>query len=166
MTRTIAGTMNDQMLEIVEQFLAQGGETPINLDALARFAIRNSYWQGQGTALVQLCKRDLSRAFREQYHTDPQGRSVRTFHAVSRPSDNGKQGVFWADMRDATEEHMEQAFAQRRNLIVGECLQLKRDVDSYNDNNANGATIQMVFDFSEDIAEREQPIRYRPQQPR
>ena len=166
MTRTIAGTMNDRMLDIVEQYLAQGGETPIDLDELARFAIDNNFWQGQGATLVQLCKRDFSRAFREQYHTDAQGRSVRTFHAVTRSSTRGNQGVFWADMRDAPIEHMELAFTQRRNLIVGECLQLKKDVDSFNDNNASGATIQMVFDFSEDIAEREQPTNYRPTQPR
>ena len=154
------------MLGIVEQYLAQGGETPIDLDALAQFAIRNNHWQGQGSALVQLCKRDFSRAFREEYHTDPQGRSVRTYHAVSRPSSHGRQQVFWADVRDAPAEHMELAFAQRRNLIVGECLQLKKDVDSYNDNNGSGAKIQMMFDFSEDLAEREQPTQYRPSQPR
>lgn len=59
-----------------------------------------------------------------------------------------------------------QEFTQRRNLIVGECVQLKKDVDSYNDNNTSGATIQMVFDFSEGILEREQPVRYQPRQPR
>jgi len=166
MTGTTAETMNDRMLEIVERYLAQGGETPIGLDALARFAIRSGDWQGQRTDLVKLCKRDFSRSLREQYHTDPQGRSVRTFHAVSRPSSGGRQGVFWADVRQAPVEHMELAFAQRRNLIVGACLQLKRDVDSYNDNNESGATIQMVFDFSEDIAERQQPTDYRPRQPR
>ena len=165
MTRTMA-TMNERMLDIVEQYLAQGGTTPIDLDEVAQFAIRNNYWEGQGTALIQMCKRDFSRAFREQYHRDPQGRSVRTFHAVSQQSSQGRQRVFWADMRDAPAEHMEQAFTQRRNLIVGECLQLKKDVDSYNDNNLNGANIQMVFNFSEDIAEREQPTKYRPSQPR
>jgi hypothetical protein len=162
MAYALAETMNDRMLDITERYLAQGGETPIDLSALAQFAIRNKLWEGQGTALVQLCKRDFSRAFREQYHTDPQGRSVRTFHAVSRPSSAGKQGVFWADMRDAPPEHMELAFSQRRNLIAGECIQLKKDVDSYNDNNTSGYLIQMVFDFSEDIAEREQPTKYRP----
>jgi len=85
---------------------------------------------------------------------------VRTFHAKR------EQGVFWDDMRNASEEYMEQAFAQRRNLIVGECVQLKNDVDSYNDNNATGSTIQMVFDFSDDILEREQPMQYRPRKPR
>ena len=61
---------------------------------------------------------------------------------------------------------MEDAFLQRRNLIVGECVQLKKDIDSYNDNNTDGVMIQMVFDFREDIAEREQPDDYRPRQPK
>ena len=166
MIRMVAKSMNDQMLETVELYLAQGGQTPIDLDELAWFAIRNNRWQGQASDLVQLCKHDFSRAFREQYYTDPQGRSVRTFHAVTRRSSRGRQGVFWADMRDAPAEHIELAFAQRRNQIVGECLQLKKDVDSYNDNNVNGVTIQMIFDFSDDIAEREQPANYRSIKPR
>jgi len=33
---------------------------------------------------------------------------------------------------------MEDAFLLRRNLIVGECVQLKKDIDSYNDNNTDG----------------------------
>ena len=163
MIRTLTRSMNDQMLRTAELYLAQGGQTPINLDELARFAIRNNHWEKRGDVLVQLCKRDFSRAFREQYHTDPQGREVRTWHAAK--SDK-KQGVFWDDIRTAPAEHMEDAFTQRRNQIVGDCLQLKKDVDSFNDNNAFGAMIQMVFDFTEDIAEREQPTDYRPTQPR
>ena len=73
----------------------------------------------------------------------------------------GKQGVFWADMRDAPPEHMELAFSQRRNLLLAK-YPTQKDVDSYNDNNTSGYLIQMVFDFSEDIAEREQPTKYRP----
>ncbi len=50
---------------------------------------------------------------------------------------------------------MEIAFQQRRQQIVGDCRQLKTDVDSFNDNGEPGPTIQMVFDFSEDLAELE-----------
>jgi len=67
-------------------------------------------------------------------------------------------------MRSAPREHMEVAFQQRRNQIVGDCRQLKRDVDSYNENNHDGTWIQMVFDFRQDLAELEQPTDYRPKQ--
>jgi hypothetical protein len=50
---------------------------------------------------------------------------------------------------------MEVAFQQRRNQILGDCRQLKLDVDSYNDNQNSAGPIQVCFDFSEDLAEDE-----------
>jgi hypothetical protein len=52
---------------------------------------------------------------------------------------------------------MEKAFAQRREQIIGDCLQLRTDVDVYNDlNRGKQPEIQMVLDFTEDVAERQQ----------
>ena len=50
---------------------------------------------------------------------------------------------------------MEVAFQQRRQQIVGDCRQLKTDVDSYNENGDLSQPIQMIFDFTEDLAELE-----------
>jgi hypothetical protein len=49
---------------------------------------------------------------------------------------------------------MERAFAQRREQIVSDCVQLKTNVDAYNDMSGEPG-IQMVLDFSEDVAERQ-----------
>jgi len=167
MGSAIAKPMNEQMLEIAVMYLAQGGATPYDLGDLAMFAINNGHYEGHAKALLQQCKRDFARAFRETYHTDPQGRAVRTYHATKRRGDGRTQNVFWDDMRDASKDHMELAFRQRRNQIVGDCVQLKKDADSYNDNNAEGAFVQLTFDFTDDIAEHEQPGDvYRPRQPR
>jgi len=38
---------------------------------------------------------------------------------------------------------------------VGDCRQLKTDVDSYNDNQNTGEPIQLVLDFTDDMAEYE-----------
>lgn len=75
-------------------------------------------------------------------------------HAARIPKD-GQQLVFWADIRTADRRHMEIAFQQRRHQIVGDCRQLKVDVDSYNDNTNPGGAIQMIFDFTQDLAELE-----------
>jgi hypothetical protein len=58
-------------------------------------------------------------------------------------------------MRIATRDYMETAFQQQRQQIVGDCHQLKNDVDSYNDNINPSQPIQMVFDFRDDLAEIE-----------
>lgn len=68
---------------------------------------------------------------------------------------NGRQAAFWADMRTAPREHMEIAFQQRRQQIVGDCRQLKLDVDSYNENHNAGEELQMVLDFPLDLEEIE-----------
>jgi len=49
----------------------------------------------------------------------------------------------------APREHMQKAFTQRRNQIIGDCFQLKVDVDVYNDLNQDQPAIQLVLDFSD-----------------
>lgn len=162
MSKTTTKNYSDAMLDIVHQYLRVGGTEPIDLDELARYAIANDLWMKHRSTLVQLCKRDLSRALREQFHSDPQGRQVRTFHATKSHSAGGEQQVFWADLRTAPLEHVELAFQQRRSQIVGDCRQLKIDVDSYNENNVKGGRYQLLLDFADDVAELEQPTLYKP----
>ncbi len=101
--------------------------------------------------LAQLAD-DLARALREEYRTDGSGRRYRVNHAV-RISRDGVQATLWAEMASAPREHMLQAFAQRRNQIVGDCVQLKTDVDAYNAAHLEAEPIQMVFDFTLDVEE-------------
>ena len=165
MPRAATRKYTDAMLDIVDVYLNEGGSEPISLDELARFAINNNLWSKTSGRMLQLCKQDFSRAFREQYHRDAQGRRVRTYHAaMSR--DNDTQRVFWADIRTAPKEHIEAAFHQRRSQIVGDCRQLKVDVDSYNKNNTHDGYYQLILDFRDDVAEQEQPTEYLPKKPR
>ncbi len=98
---------------------------------------------------------EIAQALRAEYGTDEKGRRFRINHAV-RVTKAGVQYTFWAAMGFAPHDHMERAFAQRRNSIVGDCAQLKTDVDVYNDM-TEGAheKIQLVLDFADDVAERE-----------
>lgn len=91
----------------------------------------------------------------EEYITDPQGRTVRAKHAARVEDANGKQTTLWADIRTAPRKHMETAFRQRRGQILGECRQLKSDVDSYNQNALTSNPIPMSFNFTYDLAEME-----------
>ena len=48
---------------------------------------------------------------------------------------------------------MERAFAQRRQQIVGDCFQLRTDVDVYNDSHPDALPLQLVLDFTRDVEE-------------
>src|SRR5437660_6035509 len=54
----------------------------------------------------------------------PRSAAARAKH-VARLDRDGKQMALWADMRTASRDHMETAFQQRRQQIVGDCHQLK-----------------------------------------
>jgi hypothetical protein len=95
----------------------------------------------------------MAKAIREEYGTDDKGRRYRLNHAV-RITKSGVQLTFWAVMGFAPRRHMEMAFTQRREQVVGDCLQLKIDVDAYNDMNKADTPLQLVLDFTDDVAER------------
>lgn len=116
--------------------------------------IRNNYWEPQEGAVITQCADHLARAMREEYYTDAQGRRVRVNHAA-RILSGEKQLTFWDDIRGASRTHMQVSLQQRRDQIVGDCKQLKTDMDSYNDNVNAGEPIQMVFDFTRDLEEAE-----------
>jgi hypothetical protein len=50
---------------------------------------------------------------------------------------------------------MQVSFQHRRKGIVGDCRQMTVDVDSYNDTHPTEEPIQIVFDFTMDLAELE-----------
>jgi hypothetical protein len=147
-------TYAEQMQTIVTMYIESGEPWPASTHEIAGWAIRTKMWQPPHSSMMDLCADQLARTLREEYITDPQGRRVRSKHAA-RVTRYGQQITLWADIRNADRRHMEVAFQQRRQQIVGDCAQLKRDVDSYNDNRSMSHPIQMVFDFTQDLAEIE-----------
>ena len=146
---------HDQLLSIIDLYRSAGQTWPATSHQIGEWAITHGHWQlGRGIAVTR-CAEDIARAMREVYVTDRKGRRVRRYHAA-RTRRGNQQLTLWADIDSAQRGHMELAFAQRRQQIVGDCHQLKMDVDSYNDGHADDKPIQMVFDFTNDLAELEQ----------
>jgi hypothetical protein len=138
----------DQLRGIVKEYRKTGQRWPASTHEIASWAMHNELWAPQHEDLLDQCAQQLAEAMREEYVTDPQGRRVRAKHAAREG-----QAVLWADIRDASREHMAIAFAQRRQQIVGDCRQLKADVDSFNENRAMIEPIQTSFDFTLDLME-------------
>ena len=157
-------TKAEAMQEIVKKYRESGQSWPVTSKDIASWAVREGLWVAPRFSQIDACARELSEAMREEYFTDPQGRRVRKKHAMREtkvlPDGKHRQLTFWLDIEDADPGQMRTAFQQRRMQVLGDCRQLKTDVDSYNDNNKHGSEIQMVFDFTEDLAELEQPSEY------
>jgi hypothetical protein len=113
-----------------------------------------AYWKPRAADIVKVLAEDLSRAFREEYRTAARGRRYRAKHPI-RTTKNGAQLFLWDDMATASRDHLERAFAWRRQQIVGDCHQLKIDVDVYHEQNPTAEPIQLILDFNNDVRELE-----------
>ena len=132
--------------------MANGEPWPATTHQIAAWAIHKKLWAAKTSSLIDQCADHLARALREAYITDPQGRKVWVKHAA-RIKQGKRQLTLWADIRTDEPKYMQIALQQRRQQILGDCHQLKTDVDSYNQNWNPGRKIQMVFDFTTDLAE-------------
>jgi hypothetical protein len=154
-------TYKEQLQSIANRYAVSGEPWPASARQIAAWAIREGLWHPQPSSLITRCADEIADAIREEYMTDPQGRTVRVKHAASQRSDDGPRQMVWADIRTATRDHMAVAFQLRRGHILGECRQLKADVDSFNENRAINEPIQLVLDFTDDVAELEAIARAR-----
>lgn len=125
--------------------------------ATARDAVRWGVSQGmielQPVDPYDRMSEDMAKALREEYGIDSKGRRYRKNHAV-RVTKAGVQLTMWAMLGVAPREHMQKAFIQRREQIVGDCVQLHVDVEVYNDLHKDEPPIQMLLDFRDDVEER------------
>jgi len=153
---TVAGnkTYSDTMREHVQDYIDAGKPWPATARTIALWLYETGRWRPQRSLAILRCAQDLSKAMREDYITDAQGRRVRAKHAATVLLGE-EQLTLWDDIRTAKKEHMQIAFQQRRQQIVGDCKQLKTDVDSFNDNNNQGSFIQLTLNFTNDVAEAE-----------
>ncbi len=147
-------TLMEHRLRIVNSYIDCGQKWPATAREIAAWAIQQKLWAPHNATLIGKCAEELASAMREEVYTDPQGREVRTKHAA-RIIEEGLQTTLWDDIRTAERKHMEIAFKQRRQQIVGDCSRLKVDVDSFNENRSPDVPIQLILDFTEDVAEME-----------
>ena len=162
-------TKPEQMQDVVNDYIDSGQPWPADKKTIATWAVRNKKWLPQPQTLINRCAQDLAEAMRMEKEVDPQGRTVRAKHCaiITEKDEEGNkvQKRLWFDRETATPELMRLSLQQRRRGILGGCKQLALDRDSYNDNNPQGAEIQLSLNFEQDIAEMYQDTVYNPPPP-
>jgi hypothetical protein len=143
-----------QMQRIVDEYRLEGLPWPTSAKNIADWAISTARWELPAAAVRRRCADDIASAMREEYMTDRKGRRVRLLHPAPLETE-GQTEMIWDDIRTAPRDHMLVSFQHRRRGIVGDCRQMKTDVDSYNDDHPDAEPIQIVFDFTMDLAELE-----------
>jgi hypothetical protein len=146
-------TYNEQLQRVWHEYEKELGYIPASLRDALKWGVAQGMIETPIPDPYDKLVEDMSRALREEYATDRLGRRYRVNHAV-RVTKGGIQLTMWAIIGNAPRAHMQKAFIQRREQIVGDCVQLSTDVEVYNDINKEQPPIPMLFDFRDDIAER------------
>ncbi|MGH9342889.1 MAG: hypothetical protein ACRD19_03905 [Terriglobia bacterium] len=149
-------TKNERLQQVWHHYDDDKEHQPTSTREAAMWAVKEGLLElPPDVDLYDLLAAQMSSALRDEYRTDDQGRRYRVNHAV-RITKSGVQQTFWGVMGFAPHEHMQKAFTQRREQIVGDNVQLKIDVDVYNAlNKGKRPKIQLVLDYRDDVAERE-----------
>lgn len=157
---------NKKMMCLIDQYKKahqeDGDET--NLHLVAPWVIKEGLWKQPPMDPEENLRRQMSRAMRNEYITDPQGRDVRLHHPViieeMTPSGVRRRSR-WYTIFDAPADHMRLAAQLRRRASLSDAVQLKLDYESWNDNNKFGDTLPPLdFDFNKDIEEMNLPTDY------
>ena len=139
--------------DLIREYQLATGKREISTPEVANWAISNGHYKPPSDERARLAQK-LSRALRSEHFTDPQGRSVRLMHAISN-REGQKTFSFWHDMRTAPAEVMRRAMQQRRDQSVADNYQMKKDLDSYNENYNTDKPIPLELDYTLDIEELE-----------
>ncbi len=147
-------TKTEQLQSIWHSYEADREHKPASAREAVEWAVAEGLLQLPTIDPYDVLAGQMANALREEIQTDHKGRRFRVNHAV-RVTKGGVQYTFWASMKYAPHDHMERAYGQRREQIIGDLCQLKTDIDVYNDmNRGRRPEIQLVLDFTDDVAER------------
>lgn len=147
--------------DYVERYKQEvGSDGLLDAHAVAEWAYANGLHKPSVKTVIDAIATDIAQAFREEYRVDRHGRRYRAKHAATQKRGN-KTLSLWADLDDpnAPHTHFVKSFAQRRQQIVGDCVQLKTDVDVYNEKRTPVEPIQVPLDFTLDVMELQQVSR-------
>ncbi len=150
----------NQVKTYLERYQVEvGGNGLLDAHAVAEWAYMNGLHKPSVRTVIDAIAADIAQVFREEYRTDETGQRYRAKHAV-RSKKGDKSMSLWADIDDdrAPRDHFLRSFAQRRQQIVGDCFQLKTDVDVYNTKNPTQKPIQVPLDFTYDVEELQLPF--------
>jgi hypothetical protein len=156
---TAMSAYHTQVKEYINRFAKEKGIPSGLIDPheVAEWAYSNGLHKPNVRTIIDAIAADITQVFREEYRLSASGLRYRAMHSVKKKVGN-KTLWLWADMDnpDAQREHFERSFADRRRQIVGDCVQLKTDVDVYNEKHSTEPAIQLILDFTDDVAELQQ----------
>lgn len=147
-------TRSEELQRLIPLYLRETGKTTWENIDVAMWAIKRGVKPPKPKTEAELLAEQFSQALRDEHRRDPEtGLDYRANHAF-KERHGDKQLTFWVQLENATHPQMSASVTNRRDGIIADCVQLKKDSIVWNNKNPNEKQINMVLDFEEDTDER------------
>lgn len=154
------------MMYLVEQYKKTHPDAGEDIlpHLISEWAIEKGLWQRPKISDRDVLRRLISRALRNEYIEDEQGRDVRKYHAIIeevRTPDGIEKRPKWLEIHEAPAAHMRISFRLRRESAIHDVVQLEFDYEYWNTHNKFGDTLPpLEYNFTVDVDEAKQPTHY------
>jgi hypothetical protein len=145
---------SERFQQVFHEYEAAHNNMPSSTRNVVRWAVEKGLLTPPVINPEDILAEQMARSLREERKPDAQGRLYRVNHAAQVMKD-GVQYTLWSNIDSGPREHIEMSFGLRRDQIIGDCHQLKVDVDRFNTVRLNGEQYELILDFTDDVAERE-----------
>ncbi|MGA3172379.1 MAG: hypothetical protein ABSE62_15360 [Chthoniobacteraceae bacterium] len=146
---------NSRMQEYIEEYRRKVEDGELAPMDIAEWIIAEKGYEPTPQETLILCAREVSRAMRTQFYTDPDGNRVRRKYAVRRlvTQADGSQKMmpFWCDIDIATPQFMLESFRQQREQVADYLWRMKQNAESYNKFYNKSRPVQIEMNFAEDM---------------
>lgn len=145
---------NKQLVRLWDEYEKEVGTEENSTLDFADWALKNKRYIPRPRDIRKLVAAETADALRHAIRIDENGIRYRAKICI-RTTFGGVQLPLWADADKASQNFIEKSVSGRRRKIVGECHQLKSDVDHFNLTRKPETPIQLPLDFTDDVAELE-----------
>lgn len=146
-------TQTEEFQMYWKQYQEEHGYEPSGTRVVVEWAVKIGKLYPPNVDPLDVLASRMAKALRAETAVDEQGREYRVNHA-RRISKDGNQTTIWGIIGHVPDEHMEMAYGQRREQVVGDLVKLRVDVDVFNDMRPGKKPFQLDLNFTEDVEER------------
>ena len=135
---------------LLRHYKRETGVTEIDMHEVAKWAANKGFPSPQPPDPLEMLAKQFADAARNEIAHDPDnGRPYRVYHAVPQ---GGRSNLhLYGDINEAPRDFMDKALKRRRELMVGDGLQLTLDSMYWNKRNPHEEPIQLSMDFGPDV---------------
>lgn len=155
---------DEYMCDIFHKWLESRKGVMGDLGECYEFAKANEMYAPRKWSERRIFKMEMSKSISRERIPDEQGNPIRRNH-VLRVRTDGAQLYLWGEMMKMKPAEVKLSLTQRVHGLGSRAVQIERDKTYYNQNNKDGARVELDYDLNLFVENAKNPTEYPDERP-